>query len=49
VALPHATYFLTRHVMNVEIARIYSIYKSSARLTPAFIRDLRTGYTDTYL
>jgi len=35
--------------MYVEIARIYLIYKSSARLTPTFIRDLRPGYPDTWL
>ena len=45
--MPHATYSLVQNVISVEVTRINSIYKSSVRLTPTFIHDLRPGYPDT--
>jgi len=44
-----AAYSLVLHVINVQITCIYSVYKSSVRLTPTFIRDLRPGYPETWL
>jgi len=44
-----AAYSVVLHVINVQITCIHSIYMSSVRLIPTFIRDLRPVYPDTWL